>query len=228
MVIIFSFAPSFKNSQNFNIQNTVSSRMKLGVGGYVDTEKRFCFKISESENLFGNWCPVHSIQFICSILLPELVTQNLLYTNRHNNLAYLYSTMKKRYTLRNSAFGHQTVPHDFLNHAQICQCIYQQQDTECYLHVRDIDIYVSVDDLRDIFGFCHFNALNTPFHKLHINFCFYYVIYDVINIFHGSVSLGCKKKQSIFHQHHLPVPTITDCHFLLSELRQHAIMFLLK
>jgi len=131
--------------------------------------------------------------------------------------------MKSSRTLRNAAFGHQIVPRDILIHAHNCKCLYRRHVIE-RLHVHDIDIYVSVDDLRVIFAFCNLNAMKATFHKLHTNFCFYCVIYDVINIFQGSASPGCKKKESIFHQHHLPVPTITDCHFRLSEHRQHAII----
>jgi len=49
---------------------------------YVDTEKGFCFQNSVAENLFGNWCPTQSNQFIYRIFLPEFETQHLLYTNR--------------------------------------------------------------------------------------------------------------------------------------------------
>jgi hypothetical protein len=58
----------------------------------------------------------------------------------------------------------------------------QQQDTERRLHVCDIDINVSVDDLRDIFFLFQFNVMTTPFIELHINSCLYHVIYNVINI----------------------------------------------
>ena len=63
------------------------------------------------------------------------------------------------------------------------------------LRICDIDINVWVEDLTDIFAFCQFNAMNTPFLKLRINSCLYYVIYDIINIFQGKASLACKKKR---------------------------------
>ena len=142
MVIIFSFTLSFKPSHNFNIQNSVSTGMWLGVGSFVDTEIGFCFKIRKAENLFGIWCDMNSNKFLEALLVPEFVTQNLLYKNRHINLAYLYSSMKKRHNLRNSAFGHQMLPFDFFNHAHNCQFIYRQQVIELRLHVCDIDIYM--------------------------------------------------------------------------------------
>jgi hypothetical protein len=101
---------------------------------------------------------------------------------------------KKWCILWNSIFRHQVEPLYFLDHAHNCQCISQQQNTEHHLHLCDININVSVDDLRDIFPFCQFNAINTLFHKLHTNSCLQYVIYDVINIFHGKTCLACKKK----------------------------------
>jgi len=61
--------------------------------------------------------------------------------------------MKKKCSLRNSAFRHQVVPRDFLNHAHNCQYIYQKKDIERCLHVCHIDIYVSVDNLRVILAF---------------------------------------------------------------------------
>jgi len=131
-------------------------------------------------------------QLIDSILLSEFVTHNLLYTDRL--ISCVYIPPQNRCTLCNPAFWHQVVTRDFLNHAHNCHCISQQQDTESHLHIFDIDINVSVDGLRDILAFCQFNSRNTPFLKFHINSYFFYVIYDVINILRGRVSLACNNK----------------------------------
>jgi hypothetical protein len=47
----------------------------------------------------------------------------------------------------------------------------------------DIDKNDLAENLRDIFAFCQYKFMNLDFLKLHINSCFYYVIYDIINIF---------------------------------------------
>ena len=81
----------------------------------------------------------------------------------------------------------QAVPRDKTHNSQ---CISEQQDKGRRLQVCDIDIDVSVDDLRDIFAFCQFKAMNTQILIFYINSCLYYVMYDIINIFQGRASLA--------------------------------------
>jgi hypothetical protein len=48
--------------------------MSLRVDSFFDTEKRLCFQNSATENLFPNWCDLHTDKFIDSNKIAEFVT----------------------------------------------------------------------------------------------------------------------------------------------------------
>jgi hypothetical protein len=88
----------------------------------------------------------------------------------------------------------QALPRDKTHNSQ---CISLQQDKERRLQVCDIDINVWVDDLRNIFAFCKFKAMSTQTLIFHINSCLYNVMYDIINIFQGRVSIAERKRNHV-------------------------------
>jgi hypothetical protein len=143
--------------------------------------------------------------FIYSILLPEIATHRLLYTNRIIGCVYLYFSTKEVRLMK------------LVLRTPGCTTWFPYPRTHPPLLIptaRDRappDINVRVDGLTDILAFCQFDAMTASFLKLHINSCFYYVSYDIFNIVQGRAFLACKKKKSVF-----PTPSASSHNKILS------------